>query len=611
VAYAAGLVLGQIYQRELLALARLRNPEEREKRRLEIERTLRDPALGYLRSSSGTDLTAPEYVQALLAFHEKKYPDALDRTATAFRKVPWLYEAKILEGEVFSSMGREQATAGQYAAARETYLKAEAAFRAAGRIGRSDIRVFQGIGQLWRNMLIMEVWMLGAGAPETMANAVGACRQGLAVDAGTTALHNLLAEVHLTWANRLMVSGQDPIPDLKASMDAAGTAVRLEPRNDAFWRTRGLAGWVLGKYQIDLGEDAQPVLTEAAGYEREAIRLNPRNVFALSDLGLIYLNLGLNEAQWSRNPMASFSEAVDVCQKVLAIDPKLLESLTTLGLACCNWGAALNDRYQDGRPQLARGIEALGRALAINPRYPLALYALGRCQAEAARADLAAGQDPAANLGEAEQNLAEALRLNPGDALIHEALITVHLVRAEQATLRKQSPREEFARAYQALAEIRRINPNYQALLFQRVYIMIREAKAAALQGNSPLALIAKVNAALRQLPQRVAGATSAQLAMESLGMELEWLSSHHLDVRLPLERARAALDVIRASGVETGQKKYWELRFQCWQAMTCREAATRAQLAGQAREEIAAAIRQFPELENQLKVERAALDKL
>ena len=610
VAYATGLALGQLYQRELIALARLRNPEEREKRRQEIERTLRDPALRYLRSSSGSDLATPEYVQALIAFHEKRYDKALGQTGQAFKRIPWLYEAKILEGDVYSSMGREQATAGQYDAARETYLKAEAAFRAAGRIGRSDIRVFQGIGQLWRNMLIMEVWMLGGGAPETLANAVNACRQGLAVDADTTALHNLLAEIHLTWANRLMVSGQDPILDLKAAMEAAGTAVRLEPKNDAFWRTRGLAGWVLGKYQIDLAQDARPVLIEAAGYEREAIRLNPRNVFALSDLGLIYLNLGLNETQWGRNPFGSFQEAAVYSGKVLEIDPQLLESLTTLGLSCVNWGAALNDRQQDGRPQLARGIEALRRALTINPRYPLALYALGRSRAETARADLAAGQDPAANLGEAEKHLAEALQLNPGDALIHEALLTVHLVKAEAAVGRGQSPQSHFAHAYQAVEAIQRINPGYQMLSPKRVYLLAREARAAAGLGRSPMKLLARAETILQNLPRDAHDLNRWQQEMDLLAVELDWLSSRGQDALPALERARARLEKIRASDLETEQKLYWELRFQCWQTQACRDKADRARLAAGAREALAEAVRQYPGLEPRLKAERDALEK-
>lgn len=612
VAYAAGLALGQLYQRELVALARLRNPQERDKRRQEIERTLRDPALAYLRSSTGTDLATPEYVRALIAFHEKKYPEALAQARQAFQRVPWLYEARILEGDVLSAMGREQATAGQYPTARETYLRAETAFRGAGKIGRSDIRVFQGIGQLWRNMLIMEVWMLGGGAPETLANAIAACRQGLVVDADTTAIQNLLAEIHLTWANRLLTAGQDPTTDLKQAMSAAGTAVRLEPANDAFWRTRGLAGWVLGKYQLDLGRDARPTLTEAAGYERRAIGLNPRNVFALSDLGLIFLNLGLNESQWGRDSGPAYRETIAYCRKAEAIDPNLLESLTTVGLAYGNWGWFLNDQQADGRPLLAQGIEVLRRALAINPQYPLALHALGLCRAGAARADFAAGQDPSANLAEAERCLTEALRLNPNDSLIHEVFLSVHQLQAEISLKQGRSPQPDFTRAYHDLERMRKLNAQNQNLQLKEVLLQLEEAKAAVALGRPPAPLIAKAAPILNRIQQAFPeNPTGYVPLLDFLSLQMDWQRSHGQDPRPTLERAQKALSALQGVDPDSRQTVYWVNYLRFWQVLLCRDTSRRQELARQTRNAITTLLQQHPELEKRFKPNLELLDKL
>jgi len=606
VAYASGLALGRLYQRELAALARIRDPEERENRRRQIEQSLRDPALAYLRACGGVDLATPEYVQALIAFLEKRYPEALVQARRAFDRVPWLYEAKILEGDVLSSMGREQSTAGRYAAAREQYLEAEAAYRTAGGIGRSDIRVYQGLGLLWRNILIMEVWMQGAGDPLTMRNAAAACRQALVVDADTPAVHNLLAEIHLTWANHLSVTAQDPTGDLQAAMAAAATAVRLEPDNDAFWRTRGLAAWVLGKYKIGVDEDARATLLEAAEHERRAVKLNPRNVFALSDLALIYLNLGLNESQWGRDAVSSYQEAVAFSRKVQRIDPNLLENLATLGLAYGNWASDRNAQRLNGLDQAVEGIAVLRQAVAINSQHPLSLFALGRCLTEAARAEFIAGADPAGHLGEAERQLAEAERLTPNDPNIHEARMLFHLLQAEIAVQSGRSPRPEFALAHQALKRMKALTPGAWKQDLQEAHLLLREAGAEAALGRSPLPLLSAAEHSLGRIRKVGRNAAGWLLTLDARDHEMEWLLRRGQDPRTVLQQAQRMLAVLAKMDARADDKLFWTIHLDVWAARLCRQEPARRGLVRQAREAIA----RHPGLSLRLAADQAWLDQ-
>ena len=72
-AYALALVLGHLYQEQLLEAERpAASAEQREARRSELERRYRDPAPGWLRQSEGAEVPSTEYVAALLAFYEDR-----------------------------------------------------------------------------------------------------------------------------------------------------------------------------------------------------------------------------------------------------------------------------------------------------------------------------------------------------------------------------------------------------------------------------------------------------------------------------------------------------------------------------------------------------------
>ncbi len=72
---------------------------------VEIERELRDPALEHLRSGGGgSSVDAPAYAEALIAFYEGRFDEALTATRQAFLEEKWLYEAKRLEGDILLEM---------------------------------------------------------------------------------------------------------------------------------------------------------------------------------------------------------------------------------------------------------------------------------------------------------------------------------------------------------------------------------------------------------------------------------------------------------------------------------------------------------------------------
>ena len=79
-----------------------RSQRRREEKMKQAEREYRDPALAYLQQSRGLDVDSPEYVEALLAFYERRYPDALKKAQEAYARLPWLHEARGLEARILT-----------------------------------------------------------------------------------------------------------------------------------------------------------------------------------------------------------------------------------------------------------------------------------------------------------------------------------------------------------------------------------------------------------------------------------------------------------------------------------------------------------------------------
>ncbi|HET8797499.1 MAG TPA: protein kinase, partial [Thermoanaerobaculia bacterium] len=108
-AYALGRAIGAQYQEELEEAERIAGAEARAARLRQIEKQYRDAALSWLRRGRSAGGESPAYSEGLIALYEKRYDDALGRARVAFREVPWMHEARKLEGDIWLIRGVEQA----------------------------------------------------------------------------------------------------------------------------------------------------------------------------------------------------------------------------------------------------------------------------------------------------------------------------------------------------------------------------------------------------------------------------------------------------------------------------------------------------------------------
>ena len=461
-AYALGLTLGQLYQRELQGLNRIASRGEREAKRKAIEAELKEPALGHLRASVGAEGVAPEHVRALLAFHEGRHREAVSEAQAAFARVPWLWEAKVVEGNALMRMGRERYAAGAYDEALASYGEARRALGLAARISESAQQPQAQLCGLGRTVLMLEVWGQGRGSDASLVDTVNACNAALEIDPDSPLVHTTLAETHLTWAQHLLGLGVDPLPAVEKAIASGVRAVELAPQDDMARRTLGLAWWQRGNAEGSLGRDASASLFEAARHEREAVTLNPRNAFALSDLGLIYQNLGRDELVTGKDPRASLRESIRFFEEAVNIEPNVLEVNASLGGSY--WllaNALLRRSAPDTGDALAKGLAAIQRAVAINPSYALALKNRATLRIDQAEWERRRGGSPVALLDEAVADLKTVLAAAPDDAEIRAFLAAAYLVEARLKGVRGALAKDSLIRARSTLAQARELGPTH------------------------------------------------------------------------------------------------------------------------------------------------------
>ncbi len=134
---AMGLSLALLYQEKLREAHQLYSKDQLIRRKTELEKQYRDSASRFIRQgASGSE--ASEYVDALLAFMAKQYPEALRKADAASRKIPWLYEGKILEGDILTAIGNDHRGLGKSTTASEFFEKAKSTYLQAASKGQSD-----------------------------------------------------------------------------------------------------------------------------------------------------------------------------------------------------------------------------------------------------------------------------------------------------------------------------------------------------------------------------------------------------------------------------------------------------------------------------------------
>lgn len=488
VAYALGLTLTNLYQERLKEVQRISVKQEREARLASLDREYREPAKRFIRAA-GAHLESREYADALVAMLDKDYEAALAKAEMWYRAVPWLYEARQLEGDVYLTTANQKRDEGRNAEAAALYEKAEAAYADALSNGSSDPAAYESVASLQAEVMRMQIYQTGESPRKSFEKALKACESALAAQPHNPRAYGLRSSAYVRWGEYQAQQGEDPRPTFLRSVESAEAAVSIDPGDVLALTGIGTAWWRYGRYDAQLGGDPAPSFTKAADAYRKAARIEASAV-TYANLGGLYWNRASEETRAGRRSLEWLDRAAECLEKALEVNPAYGPAHNNLGLvylekaeqavdgggdvrpfvrsaaeklqkgialnptdayACSNLGStflvlgiyeSLNG--SDPRGSLAQSIAAYERARSINPNWPSPHFGIGAALTQRAEYELEAGIDPTADIKAALEALDQCLRIDANQPELYTVSGRARLLEARWLVRAKRSPVTAF-----------------------------------------------------------------------------------------------------------------------------------------------------------------------
>lgn len=485
VAYALGRVIGAQYEEALQDAERIANADARAARRKQIETQYRDAALEWLRRSKGTGSESPAYVEGLIALYEKRYDVALERSRKAFHDVPWLHEAKKLEGDIWLVRGFEQANAGESDAAAASYMRAGDAFRAAGAIAASDESVLLGDAERWFRLMLLAITKGEDPAP-LMANALAAADRAAKTNGDLEASFRTEAVILQRFGDWQFSQGQSPLESLERAAAFAKRAVAADLKSSGAHRVLGNALFTRARYAMTHGEDALPIFDASIATLRQAVALEPANAQALLSLANAVRRKAEVVGTKGGNPVALLNESIVYYDRAAAADPDFANLFNDRGLAFMTRGEWEMENGIDPTTSLNETAKSLERAIAINPKFSVAMLNLGSTHLDRGNYAMRRGIDPRPIFAQSIAAFDSALKLNPKLAFAHANSGLAYQLMAQDAFDRNEDPEPYVLRGLEAYGRALQINPEHANSFAYMAALHTVRGQAIARGGGDP-----------------------------------------------------------------------------------------------------------------------------
>jgi serine/threonine-protein kinase len=528
-AYALGLAYGRLYDEALEAARGLGDARAQAEAEARAERELGRPALELLEASRGGVAVTPAYLEGLIAFYRGDEERSLAAAAEALERSPWLFEAALLRGDVFSAAGNRHKDAGRHDQAIASYADAEQAYLQAAEVAASAPEPYLRLCSLGLRRVELEQYGRGEGGERYRRPALEHCRRGLEVDADHAPLHSEtaalwisrgielergredpleafrraeqhagravelapgrpeswlhLAAVHADRARYRTQRGEDPSADFEAATAAAGRGARLARNPAVLLNQLGIVQIRIAEYRMSSGVDPSEAVDGAVEALERALELEPSYGYALNNLGRAHTVRSRYEADLGGDPRPSLARSIDAYRAAVRINPENAYAWNNLGVSLTDLGEAALEREEDPTAGLREAAEALRASLAINPEYASAHNNLGLARLHLARFELSRGRDPGAVLDEAKAALDRAAALHRGAFQPHVNLGRVAMVRARHQAAAGEDPDAALDRARAHYADALERNRRYAPGLTELAETWIFEARLRTAAG--------------------------------------------------------------------------------------------------------------------------------
>ncbi len=577
VAYSLALVLGHLYQAQLLEAESLRdNPELRVARKQEVQRRYRDPALDWLRKSQGADVPSPDYLAALIAFYEDDFDKALAQLDALGNRLPWFYEAPLLRGDILAARAARRWNQGELAAALADLEAGREAYQAASAIGESVPATYHSLARLEYTAMVAGLYSQGdvlsaftrgrealsralQASPEDPASHLLEARfqrrlsehqlrraedPQPAIEAALAAARKALVHGHtprevlleqgrifFSWARFRLNQNQDPREQLLQSEQALE---RIAPahRDYEFHATLGLILSTWAEYEDDVGASSAEHRQRAIESFQAATQLDPRIPDAWINLGNTYLY----RSQFASAATASarraqrqedLEQAWGALQNALKLNPRHVAPYLYGGRLHTQW-AELRACEGGTEPLLATALELLRQGAAINPKLPHFPNDIGHVLLAQAQQAWEQGADPFPLLDEARRVSEEAIRAFPQQPHGYRNLGMTQMWRATYQRAHGEDMEANALAAVRALEQAIQLAPDNPFFMSDLGEALSLRAKAALEQGKDARPQLQRAEAALRESLERNGRHAHAWLVLGRVqGLRARWQARH------------------------------------------------------------------------------------
>ncbi|HEX9011296.1 MAG TPA: hypothetical protein VF804_13090, partial [Holophagaceae bacterium] len=431
-AHALGRALAALYQVEVGKAYGLPDPQMRQRRIEELDRTLREPAATWLRQGAAATLEPPAYREGLLALMQGDARRAVDLAQQAQRQAPWFYESLRLEAEA------------QIAEAH----------------GLQDPRLADSL--------------LGrAGGLLAQAEARAPCD----VDLLRLEMRQRQEAVARGWQ-----TGTDPEKPVAAQITVADRWLTLEPTSAQAiaWRARARAEEA--RFLTFRETDPAAWLTQAKADAGEAIRRDPTEVEAFTAQASVLRTEGYRLLSQGKDASERLMSAVTTADQGLRLDPGHIVLQNIRNSALIAW---IDQARLRGNFDRAAASPYLQEAIEVARAHPEEAYFqanLGGLAQAMARAEVAAGLDPSSDVETAVEAYESCLKSQPNHVAFHRGVLIALAARAKAlATAGRdaepvvEKARLAFRRAQEARVPLATLAPYLMDALLAEATLAVRQ----------------------------------------------------------------------------------------------------------------------------------------
>lgn len=544
VAYALGRVLGELYQEGLEASRGEVEEEAHRKKIEEMEREFKVPALEYLNLSRGVQVESPEFVEALIAYYEKRYADALKKTEEAYARVPWLYEAKKMQGDVYVDMAVRMDRNGDHEGAKKNLELAGKAYRVAMEQGRSDTDVYTGeckryywLAGLSEGDRTQVEYLLNAGLQE--------CERALEADPDHLEVYLQKADYFIFFKGMAYYEGGDYELWLQKAEAACKDAIE---RNPEFMDAQAKLGEVLYNRGVILfrdGEDPIESLSQAVEHYKEALRVDPSEPDTHNNLGVVYSAMSYYEMNHGSDPRPSLKKAIEYYNRALNIDKEYAYNrcINNLGRAYEAMGLYEMGIGINPLPSLEESIRNYSRLIKKDPLDFYGHNNLGNAYWAKAEYQVDHGMDPLPALDFSIEHYLETIRLNPDFVFPYSNLANAYLKRGTFLFLSGKDASESMESAETYSRKALEMKPDYANAVRNLALTLFWKANIHRAEGNDPVELLERARGEMdRAIQMKPTDPGFFRLRAEIALTRADCTASRKKPFGLWLQKARADL---------------------------------------------------------------------